>query len=121
MNHIELVNRIDILLNESGSTRAKLLKETELAESTIRSWRRGALPGAENLYKVAKFLNTTVEYLLTGEGESQTSSNSVLLIKEAEKPYLNKSEEELLTIYRELPANNQFLMLTLARQLNDKK
>lgn len=36
MDHINFVNRIDELLEKKGINRAKLLRETELSESTLR-------------------------------------------------------------------------------------
>ena len=42
------------------------------AKSGLSDWKRGkSKPNVENLYKIAKLFNTTVEYLLVGEVEDK--------------------------------------------------
>lgn len=109
MDHINFVNRIDELLIEQGINRAKLLRETELAESTIRSWRRGVIPNVEAVYKIALFLNTSIEYLLTGD------KSDVLCVAEETKPYCDDVplEDKLLDYFRKLSDKDKKLLYSI--------
>ena len=43
-------------------------KHTGITPSTFSDWKKGkSSPNADKLVKIARFLNTTVEYLVTGE------------------------------------------------------
>lgn len=58
-----------------GITLKELADKSEVPKRTIESYvdARGRIPTAENAVKIAKALNVTVEYLVTGtESESKT-------------------------------------------------
>lgn len=63
----DITDRISFELDFLGLTRADLSRATGIPESTIRNWIRGTAPQAEPLYKVARFLNVSLEYLITGQ------------------------------------------------------
>lgn len=62
-----ITDRINEQLNYLGLSRADMCRFTGISESTIRNWIRGTSPQAEMLFKVARFLNVSLEYLITGE------------------------------------------------------
>lgn len=117
MDHINFVNRIDELLIEQGINRAKLLRETELAESTIRSWRRGVIPNVEAVYKIALFLNTSVEYLLTG------NNKDVVFVAEETQPYNDDTplEDKLLNYFRKLNEKDKKLLYSICCLLSSSE
>jgi transcriptional regulator with XRE-family HTH domain len=62
----DLWNRIEELM--TGYTSRYLSEQTNIPETTISTWRtKKTVPRADELVKIAKFLKTTVEYLITGE------------------------------------------------------
>lgn len=49
-------------------TQKELAESTKISYNTLQSWiTKNRLPDAENAVKIAKQLNTTVEYLVTGK------------------------------------------------------
>lgn len=64
----EFVDRIDSLLASQNKKRADLYDNIkEINSHSIYDWtRRNTVPSADIACKIAKYLNTTVEYLVTG-------------------------------------------------------
>lgn len=57
----------DRIVRLVGTTYRWLAEKLEVAETTVSGWRRtGVLPRADQALIIAKSLNVTVEYLLTG-------------------------------------------------------
>lgn len=94
MNISELIDRIKTIRP------LKDLESIELAQNTINNWKfRNTYPKADDLYKIAQFLNVTMEWLLTGEDKINN---------------LSGSEQALLENYRSLDdktKNNVDLMV----------
>lgn len=102
----EISSRIDNLLSKNNLSRAQLARETNIPVTTIKSWIKGSIPSAEAAYKIAKYLNVTVEWLITGKPENENKN----LI-------LSKSESELIEIFRKLDARDQQTLLNLASSM----
>lgn len=58
-----LYDRILILCGKNGISIARLERETNLGNGTVRSWRK-ARPGIRNLQKVADYFRVGIEELL---------------------------------------------------------
>lgn len=81
-----------------------LMSQKELSESinlsynTLQSWiTKDRLPDAENAVKIAKKLNTTVEYLVTGEKiriQNENNRKIILSLKKEMDSLLDKYMEE---------------------------
>lgn len=55
-------------IKAENTTQEWVANETEISYETFRSWiSKGILPRADQAVSIAKALNTTVEYLVTGE------------------------------------------------------
>ena len=55
------------LRDKNGLRDADIAGKLGFAKSTLSDWKRGkSRPNAENLYKIARLLHTTLEYLFTG-------------------------------------------------------
>ena len=66
-NGIEFVKRLDFLLEEKKITRKDLCALVNLAPNTIATWKiRNSVPSAEIVFQIAKKLNVSMEWLLTG-------------------------------------------------------
>ena len=56
------------LRDERGLRDSEVAAKLGFASSGLSDWKRGkSKPNVENLYKIAKLFDTTIEYLLTGE------------------------------------------------------
>jgi len=93
MNGIEFVDRIDNILQKKNISRVKMNEDIGLQKNLIAQWKqRGTIPSADTALKIAQYLNTTVEYLLTGK---ETDENKVKLdgITEEMQNIINKYKD----------------------------
>lgn len=61
-------DRIDNLLKENGKTKKELAEYVGISPQSFYDWKtRNTIPAADIAVKIAIFLNTSVEYLVTGE------------------------------------------------------
>lgn len=76
MNDTNLfVDRIDDLLKNQKKNRSNLYNDLNIPKNLIGQWKqRGTIPSADIACKIAKYLNTTVEYLVTGNDTSPLES-----------------------------------------------
>lgn len=64
-------------LEFQGKTKAELARFLNTKQSTIQGWlEKGSMPAVDTALKIAKFLNTTVEYLVTGENPTHRKQSS---------------------------------------------
>ena len=63
-----IVSRIDELLEKKELGRADACRYAKINLRAMTDWdKKGTIPAAGTLFSIAKYLQTTVEYLLTGE------------------------------------------------------
>ena len=90
------------LLDEKGLKNADVARATGISNMTLSDWKRGkSVPNTEKMIKIAKFLDVSVEYLMTGE-DSHFSQESAMLdvkisedneLKEAIKKYYSLDDQ----------------------------
>lgn len=113
-----LYERIQLCAKNEKVSIPTIEKECGLGNGTIGKW-KDSVPKADKLYAVAKFLNKTVEFFLTGEeakcgnnnhniltNSINESPNSVLYINDHTFA-LSKQELELIIKYREMNIKEQ--------------
>ena len=67
--------RLDSILSEKNLTAAELGRRIDVSPTVINSWKiRGSIPRADIVCKTAKALDTSVEYLMSGEELKITNS-----------------------------------------------
>lgn len=73
MNGTDLCNRIDSLLAKHNKKRGDLyVAIPEVTSHSMYDWiRRNTIPAADIVYKIAQYLNTTMEWLLTGKESNE--------------------------------------------------
>lgn len=65
------------LLQKHGVTPYKVSKETGVSQSTLSDWKRGlSTPKLDKLQKIADYFGVTVNYLMTGHEDAESSSDS---------------------------------------------
>lgn len=95
------------LLEESPYTQKEFSQHTKISEKTVSAWKqRGTDPPARHISAIAEFLSCSEHFLLTGEEEA----SPVPIARE-------KSEEQLLDLFRQLDEVEQSLVLGRAAQL----
>ena len=91
-----IVERILDVLKERGKTKTELANMLNASPSLITKWQNsGYMPPVESIVDICKFLNVSVEYILTGNGSNINTT-------EIMNPDLSKDENELVMYYRKL-------------------
>ena len=68
------LERLKDEISYQGLTQKELAERTEISVNTIRGWfSKDLVPDVFNAVKVAKALNTSVEYLVTGENNNKAA------------------------------------------------
>lgn len=76
---MDIVERIKEKSRQKGTNIATLEKELGIGNGVIRRW-NDRKPRAEQVYKIAVCLNTTVEWLLTGKESGNLTPEEQLLV-----------------------------------------
>jgi transcriptional regulator with XRE-family HTH domain len=88
----DIVMRADMILKQRNLKRASACEYAGISITAMTDWsRRGTIPAADTLYKVATFLKVSLVWLLTGEDEAG----------------LARDERDLLDSYRRLDADDR--------------
>lgn len=67
----KILGNIELLLTVQGKTKYQMSQQTGIPRSSVQNWRNGKIfPTADKMYKIAKYLNSSVEYLLTGREDN---------------------------------------------------
>lgn len=121
MNGVTFVERIKELLKEKGENPAILLKAIGLPKNSITNWeQRGNIPAADIVFKIANYLNVSMEYLVTGEENKSDDFKKLKDFTVDELKFFRfKTEEEkedekiLLNNYGFLNENNKKIVQAL--------
>lgn len=73
--------RVEALLTEKGKTKIEVAAYAGITTQTFYDWKKkGAVPSADTALKIAQYLGTSVEYLLTGTEKDlyKTKYNNLL-------------------------------------------
>lgn len=74
-------DRLEALLKAKSMSKTELSELVGCRRQTISDWKKnGSFPTSDIAVKIAKILNTSVEYLITGE-ESHTESQELQELK----------------------------------------
>lgn len=74
-----LFEKIVECCKKKNITQKEFLEIMGLTHNTLTKWKNGAMPSAYVLLQVARFFDTSVEYLLTGEEKGITLEEQELL------------------------------------------
>lgn len=77
MGNSPITSRINALLAEKGISKQEFYKGCGISSASYSLWNTGkTFPKRKSLEKVADFLDTSVDYLLTGLGEKERIPNA---------------------------------------------
>lgn len=92
---MDIMNRIIERLKEIDRTQADICNYIGINYSVFTTWKkRGTEPPTKYLVKICEFLDVSVNYLLTGEDDSEIPSDG-------------DKEQEMLNLFRRLPNDEQ--------------
>lgn len=94
MSFLLLTERIKSLADPLHMTFASIERDVGIGRGTIRKWDANC-PAADKLLRVANLLNTTMDFLMTGEADNSFS-------------FLTNSDAEWLTLIHQLPPEAQY-------------
>ena len=112
--------RLKIALKSSGYTQSKITEELNLSKNAITNYVNGRLPKADILYDIAKTLNVSMEWLLTGsESESKFNDEKTSFNKNLIE--LTEEEINIIRLYRKLSETDKikvegFLEINAAKE-----
>ncbi len=120
-----LYDRIKKIADDKNMSIAYIEESVKISNGSIAKWKQN-IPKADNLYKVAKFLGCSVEFLMSNE-HFDTNSNDLensYVIKENivdYKSFLNENEIEILNILKRFTDNrNQIKFIARAEALAEE-
>ncbi len=94
--------RIDELLKKNMLKRQAMCEDLGITLTSVTDWkRRGTIPGADVCTKIADYLGTSVEWLVTGESR--------------EAPALTDSEREVIENMRDMDERGVAEMVEISR------
>lgn len=79
---IDFWKRVNLLIKSNGTKQQVVAESCNIPYQTLRGWvTRHCYPDALQTYKIAKALNTSVEYLITGK-ESDSDKDLLKELKQ---------------------------------------
>lgn len=123
--------RFEVLCKKRGMKPQsdEIIEMTQVSSPAISGWKKGSLPKAEVIIRIATYFNVTTDYLLGLEDKKNIdhsgnvitnsineSPNSTLTINQG----LSKQEAELVALFREFGIEQQNKLLTFAFKLRDE-
>ena len=111
MNGVKFVERLRAILQEKNISQNQLLKDNGLAKGSIANWeQRGNIPAADTVFKIAKYLEVSAEYLVNGE---------VQIDKEAIKNFLQAGEPGKADYEVKITATDEEILISNYQKLNE--
>lgn len=103
----DMYKRIDDLLKERGISGARMSSDLGMSRSFMTELRKGRAKSVkiETAHKIADYFGVSVHYL-TGEAETK---------KSPAEPKLSRGEEEVLELFRQIPEDQQPVVLAMIR------
>lgn len=95
-NKPEMGNRIKMLRGEMSQ--AELGKAVAISQGMIVKYEKGCMPSGDKLFSIASFFNVTMEWLLTGIGETQRNTEPAPIVSERPDPYISSVSEMMRTM-----------------------
>ena len=92
---MDFYERLRALCKEKHTSITTMLTELDMSTGCSANWKKGQLPKGEMLIKIADYLDTSADYILTGEYRSD----------------LNDYEKKLVELFRSAPERAKYKLL----------
>lgn len=84
----------EALLKERGVTPYKVSKETGISTATLSDWKNGrSTPKQDKLKKIADYFGVSLDYLMTGQEDTEEKKNPYSDIKGVYLSYAKEAQE----------------------------
>lgn len=104
---MEFIDKVIELMKENNINSIKLQNDTGIRESTFRNWKKGTLPTADKIIKLANYFNISADELLCIKNSSNKLS-------------LNDNDKELLELFHQLPEREQVKLIGKVEDMIEK-
>ena len=107
MDTLAFISRYEAILRERKIPKMRFYTDCAISDAAVSQWRKGKTkPAMTTISRIATYLNTTTEYLLTGAGEIKNAA------PETGDGYTSK-DIMLLEWFHSLPAEKRQAILSL--------
>lgn len=109
MDTLAFISRYEAILKEKKIPKMQFYKDCGITDAAVSQWRKGKTnPAASTADRIAEYLGTTYEYLITGKGIKEKPTLSGEQISEARKQLYaaldDMTDEELLFLMSKIKA-----------------
>lgn len=102
--------RLRSALKSAGYTQKRATEELNLSKNAMTNYTNGRIPDATILYKLAKLLNVTMEWLLEGEGQAAS-------LNMASNGYEEKQQNNIESIHIKASEDNEITSDDVSKNL----
>lgn len=88
---MEYIKRIEKSLKDIDKTSAEMLRDLEYSKGLMSNWKKGTEPSAIKLLRICKYINKSIEYILTGNEEYN----------------LTNDDKKILQLIKQIPENEK--------------
>ena len=74
--NVNFGDRLSLLIADSGVDQKTIAASSGVSEGALTNYKKGRLPGSEELLKLARYFETTTDFLLGWEGKSREISTA---------------------------------------------
>jgi len=140
MDNTLIYDRIKQLIDKSNITANKLLLDCKINSSFLNDLKsKNVTPSIEKILKISKYFNVSIDYLVTGNDNTNTSNSNIItapinaagsfvqgvnhssvFLENGVNHSLTDEELELLRIYKTLDVRNRMQLLDTAFNLEEK-
>lgn len=69
---MDFITRLEKTISENNTTQKELAEKVGIRRPTISEWKKnGAIPAGDICYRIAKYLNVSMEWLITGHEDEE--------------------------------------------------
>lgn len=101
-------DNLKIACSRNGTKVSPLLQDLGISTGNIGRWQKGGAISSEMLLRISERLDVSTDFLLTGKNPSSDPSEA-----------LTREEQDLLDMYRDLPAGVQQLCMNYIKASHD--
>lgn len=91
-------DRLDFCLKLKNMSKSALADALNIRKATMFAWKDGSYPRGDDLIRIANYLGTTAEYLITGVDTIHNDS-------------ISAEEKELVSLYRQVSTDEQAIII----------
>ncbi len=103
---MDYIKRIEKTLKEKKITAKKMLIDLGYSDSLISTWKKGSEPSAIKLLRICKYLNISIEYVLTGTAQTEN---------------LSETDKEILCYFHKLSEREQLKEIARLELITEEK